>query len=218
MNPSSSNPVRALQRWRQQLTVPQFTVVTGLLVIVLATLLLSTPLCSTSNVGLWQALFTATSAITVTGLSVIDVGEDLTFAGQVVLAGLIITGGLGLMAITTFLQGFVQGRSGLRHRLDKGRSLDEFGVGGIGPTFHSILLVALCVMGLGTVVLYSFGFTDIDDPGRRLWASMFHAISAYNNAGFGLWSNSLENYCDNPVVTGDRLDDCRWRHWLARGQ
>ena len=144
MNPSSSNPVRALQRWRQQLTVPQFTVVTGLLVIVLATLLLSTPLCSTSNVGLWQALFTATSAITVTGLSVIDVGEDLTFVGQVVLAGLIITGGLGLMAITTFLQGFVQGRSGLRNRLDKGRSLDEFGVGGIGPTFHSILLVALC--------------------------------------------------------------------------
>ena len=202
MNPSSSNPVRALQRWRHQLTVPQFTVVTGLLVIVLATLLLSTPLCSTSNVGLWQALFTATSAITVTGLSVIDVGEDLTFAGQVVLAGLIITGGLGLMAITTFLQGFVQGRSGLRNRLDKGRALDEFGVGGIGPTFHSILLVALCVMGLGTVVLYSFGFTDIEDPGRRLWASMFHAISAYNNAGFGLWSNSLESYRDNPVVTG----------------
>ena len=202
MNPSSSNPVRALQRWRHQLTVPQFTVVTGLLVIVLATLLLSTPLFSTINVVLWEALFTASSAITLTGLSVIDVGKDLTFAGQVVLAGLIVTGGLGLMAITTFLQGFVQGRSGLRHRLDKGRSLDEFGVGGIGPTFHSILLVALCVMGLGTVVLYSFGFTDIDDPGRRLWASMFHAISAYNNAGFGLWSNSLENYRDNPVVTG----------------
>ena len=202
MNLSSSNPVRALQRWRHQLTVPQFTVVTGLLVIVLATLLLSTPLCSNSNVGLWQALFTATSAITVTGLSVIDIGEDLTFAGQVVLAGLIITGGLGLMAITTFLQGFVQGRSGLRNRLDKGRALDEFGVGGIGPTFHSILLVALCVMGLGTVVLYSFGFTDIEDPGRRLWASMFHAISAYNNAGFGLWSNSLESYRDNSVVTG----------------
>ena len=202
MNPSTSNPVRALQRWRHQLTVPQFTVVTGLLVIVLATLLLSTPLCSNSNVGLWQALFTATSAITVTGLSVIDIGEDLTFAGQVVLAGLIITGGLGLMAITTFLQGFVQGRSGLRNRLDKGRALDEFGVGGIGPTFHSILLVALCVMGLGTVVLYSFGFTDIEDPGRRLWAAMFHAISAYNNAGFGLWSNSLESYRDNPVVTG----------------
>ncbi|MBM5791841.1 MAG: potassium transporter TrkG [Cyanobacteria bacterium M_surface_10_m1_298] len=202
MNSSPSNPVRALQRWRHQLTVPQFTAVTGLLVIAVGTLVLSTPLCSTDEVGLWQALFTVTSAITVTGLSIIDVGRDLTFVGQVVLAGLIITGGLGLMAITTFLQGFVQGRSGLRHRLDKGRALDEFGVGGIGPTFHSILLVALCVMGVGTAVLYSFGFTDIEQPGQRLWASMFHVISAYNNAGFGLWSNSLEPYRDNTVVTG----------------
>ncbi len=202
MNSSPSNPVWALQRWRHQLTVPQFTAVTGLLVIAVGTLVLSSPLCSTDEVGLWQALFTVTSAITVTGLSVIDVGRDLTFVGQVALAGLIITGGLGLMAITTFLQGFVQGRSGLRHRLDKGRALDEFGVGGIGPTFHSILLVALCVMGVGTAVLYSFGFTDIEEPGQRLWASMFHVISAYNNAGFGLWSNSLEPYRDNTVVNG----------------
>ena len=202
MNSSSSNPVEALQRWRHQLTVPQFTVVTGLLVIVVGTFVLASPLCSTDEVGLWQALFTVTSAITVTGLSVISVGRDLTPFGQVVLAALIITGGLGLMAITTFLQGFVQGRSGLRHRLDKGRALDEFGVGGIGPTFNSILLTAFCVMGTGSVVLYVFGFTDIEQPGQRLWASLFHVISAYNNAGFGLWDNSLIAYRDNPVVNG----------------
>jgi Trk-type K+ transport system membrane component len=202
MNSSPSNPVQALQRWRHQLTVPQFTVVTGLLVIVVGTFLLASPLCSTDDVGLWQALFTVTSAITVTGLSVISVGNDLTFVGQVVLAGLIITGGLGLMAITTFLQGFVQGRSGLRHRLDKGRALDEFGVGGIGPTFNSILITATCVMGLGAVVLYAFGFTNIEQPGQRLWASLFHVISAYNNAGFGLWDNSLIDYRDNAVVNG----------------
>ena len=189
-----------LQRWRHQLTVPQFTAVTGLLVIASGTLILASPLCSTDAVGLWQALFTVTSAITVTGLSVIVVERDLTPFGQVVLAGLIVTGGLGLMAITTFLQGFVQGRSGLRQRLDKGRALDEFGVGGIGPTFNSILLTATCVMGLGTVVLYAFGFTDIENPLRRLWASMFHVISAYNNAGFGLWAKNLEAYRDNTVV------------------
>ena len=194
--------LQALQRWRHQLTVPQFTVVTGLLVILVGTFLLASPLCSTDDVGLWQALFTVTSAITVTGLSIIVVDRDLTLLGQIVLAGLIITGGLGLMAITTFLQGFVQGRSGLRQRLDKGRALDEFGVGGIGPTFHSILLTACCVMGLGTVVLYAFGFTDIDNPLRRLWASLFHVISAYNNAGFGLWAKNLEAYRDNPVVNG----------------
>lgn len=101
-----------LQRWRHQLTVPQFTAVTGLLVIASGTVILASPLCSTDAVGLWQALFTVTSAITVTGLSVIVVERDLTPFGQIVLAGLIVTGGLGLMAITTFLQGFVQGAPG----------------------------------------------------------------------------------------------------------
>jgi len=192
----------ALQQWRKQLTVPQFTVVTGLLVIASGTLVLATPACSQDSVGLWEALFTVTSAITVTGLSIIDVGQELTGLGQVVLAGLILTGGLGLMAITTFLQGFVQGRSGLRHRLDKGRSLDEFGVGGIGPTFDSILRTASCVMAAGTVILFCFGFRDVEDWGQRLWASLFHCISAYNNAGFGLWSDNLVQYKGNPVVNG----------------
>jgi Trk-type K+ transport system membrane component len=199
---SPANPLKALQQWRHQLTVPQFTVVTGLLVILVGTFLLASPLCSTDDVGLWQALFTVTSAITVTGLSIIVVDRDLTLLGQIVLAGLIVTGGLGLMAITTFLQGFVQGRSGLRHRLDKGRALDEFGVGGIGPTFNSILVTAFCVMGLGAVTLYAFGFTDISNPLQRFWASLFHVISAYNNAGFGLWEDNLVDYRDNPVVNG----------------
>ncbi|MCP9805294.1 potassium transporter TrkG [Cyanobium sp. T1B-Tous] len=182
--------------------MPQFTLVTGALVIAIGTLVLASPLCSTDDVGLWQALFTVTSAITVTGLSIIDVSRDLTAFGQVTLAGLIVTGGLGLMAITTFLQGFVQGHSGLRHRLDRGRALDEFGVGGIGPTFNSILITGFCVMGIGTVVLYGFGFTDIANPLERFWASLFHCISAYNNAGFGLWSDNLVRYRDTPVVNG----------------
>ncbi len=191
-----------LQRWRQQLTVPQFTVVTGGLVISGGTVLMASPLCSLDSVGLWEALFTVTSAITVTGLSIIDVGRELTPLGQGLLMLLIMTGGLGLMAITTFLQGFVQGHGGLRARLDRGRALDEFGVGGIGPTFNSILITGGCVMGLGTLLLYSFGFSDIEHPLQRLWAALFHAVSAYNNAGFGLWSDSLIRYRDNPMVNG----------------
>jgi trk system potassium uptake protein TrkH len=190
------------KHWRHRLTVPQFTVVTGLLVITAGTVLMASPLCSTDDVGLWQALFTVTSAITVTGLSIIDVSRDLTPLGQGFLAALILTGGLGLMAVTTFLQGFVQGRSGLRKRLDRGRALDEFGVGGIGPTFNQILLIAAVVIVLGTLVLYVFGFADIPQPGLRLWASLFHCISAYNNAGFGLWSDNLVAYRGNPWVNG----------------
>ena len=188
--------------WWQHLTVPQFTVITGLLVIAVGTFMMASPLCSTDEVGLWEALFTVTSAITVTGLSIIDIGKDLTLVGQMLLAGLILTGGLGLMVVTTFLQGFVQGRSGLRQRLDKGRSLDEFGVGGIGPTFHQILITAAAVIALGSVILYSFGLTDIENRAERLWAALFHCISAYNNAGFGLWSDNLVAYRQQPVVNG----------------
>ena len=182
--------------------MPQFTVVTGLLVVFLGTLLLATPLCSTSRVGIWEALFTATSAITVTGLSIIDIGVDLTAFGQVVLALMILTGGLGLMAITTFLQGFVMHGTALRRRLDRGQTLDEFGVGGVGSTFRAIILTALVVILLGALVLYNYGFDDIPNRVERLWAAVFHSISAYNNAGFGLWSDSLERYNANPVVNG----------------
>ena len=186
---------RAIERsqgWHRRLTVPQFTVVTGLLVVLIGTLLLATPLCSSSSVGLWEALFTATSAITVTGLSIIDIGSELTTFGQVVLALMILAGGLGLMAITTFLQGFVVQGTALRRRLDRGQALDEFGVGGVGRTFRGIALTATLVILLGAVVLYHFGFDDIPNHGERLWAALFHSISAYNNAGFGLWSDSLE--------------------------
>ena len=192
--------VHRTQYWYRRLTVPQFTVVTGLLVIAAGTLLLVTPLCSSAKVGLWEALFTATSAVTVTGLCIIDIGQDLTNFGQGVLAAMILAGGLGLMAITTFLQGFVVRGTELKCRLDRGKTLDEFGVGGVGATFRGIALTAAVMIMIGATVLYNFGFNDIDNPGKRLWAALFHSISAYNNAGFGLWSDSLEHYRSNTVV------------------
>ena len=104
------------------------------------------------------------------------------------------------MAITTFLQGFVVKGTGLRRRLDRGKALDEFGVGGVGRTFRGIALTAAVLILIGASLLYGFGFSDIPDRGERLWAALFHSISAYNNAGFGLWSDSLERYRSNGVV------------------
>jgi len=188
------------QETYRRLTVPQFTVVTGLLVITFGTLLLATPLCSNANVGLWEALFTATSAVKVTGLSIIDIGIDLTFFGHVFLAIMLLTGGLGLMAITTFLQGFIVSGTELKTRLDRGKTLDEFGVGGVGRTFKGIAITASILIFLGAVILYFFGFNDITNLNERIWASVFHSISAYNNAGFSLWSNSIQDYRSNWVV------------------
>ena len=184
----------------RKLTVPQFTIITGLIIIFLGTLILSSPICSSKNVGIWEAFFTSTSAITVTGLTVIDIGEDLTIFGQIFLAFMLLSGGLGLMAITTFLQGFVVKGAKLRTRLDKGKTLDEFGVGGIGRTFKSIAITAAIIISLGALILYFFGFVDIANNWERLWASLFHSISAYNNAGFSLWSSSIYTYRTNLLV------------------
>jgi len=184
----------------KKLSVPQFTIVTGLFIIFFGTLILSSPLCSSSKVGLWEAFFTSTSAITVTGLTIIDIGVDLNFFGQVFLAFMLLSGGLGLMAITTFLKGFVVKGTKLRTRLDKGKTLDEFGVGGIGRTFQSIAITAITIISLGAIVLYCFGFVDIQNNWERLWSSIFHSISAYNNAGFSLKSNSIQDYRENYLV------------------
>jgi len=194
------NVVYKLKEIYRKLSVPQFTIVTGLIIIIFGTLILSSPLCSSSDVGLWEAFFTSTSAITVTGLTIIDIGVDLNIFGQIFLALMLLSGGLGLMAITTFLQGFVVKGTQLRTRLDKGKTLDEFGVGGIGRTFQSIAITATSIISFGAIVLYFFGFLEIQNNWQRLWSAIFHSISAYNNAGFSLWSNSLQDYRSNFVV------------------
>ena len=188
--------------WYRKLSVPQFTVLTGLLVICLGTVILSSPLCSkdSASLSLWQSFFTATSAVTVTGLTIIDVGNDLSLFGQIILALMLLIGGLGLMAITTFLQGFIVSGTELRCRLDRGKTLDEFGVGGVGQTFRGIAITAAILICIGAMVLFAFGFNDISNLGQRFWASLFHSISAYNNAGFGLWSDSMQIYRTNWVV------------------
>tara|TARA_Y100001970_G_C14258489_1_gene877461 strand:- start:4491 stop:5876 length:1386 start_codon:yes stop_codon:yes gene_type:complete len=188
------------QDFYKNLTIPQFTILTGLIVILVGTFFIDLPICSSAKVGLWEAFFTATSAITVTGLTVIDIGNDLTFFGQLVLALMILAGGLGLMAITTFLQGFIIKGTELRTRIDKGKTLDEYGVGAVGRTFKRILFTALIIIACGALVLFFFGFDENQDIRSRIWISLFHSISAYNNAGFALWSESFQGYRTNLVV------------------
>ncbi|ABX08024.1 potassium transporter TrkG [Prochlorococcus marinus] len=195
-----SKTINLKQAWYRRLSVPQFTIATGFLIVVVGTFILATPLCSKEDVGLWESFFTATSAITVTGLTIIDIGNDLTIFGQMILALLLLIGGLGLMAITTFLQGFVISGTELRTRLDKGKTLDEFGVGGVGKTFRGIVLTATVLICIGAFFLFYFGFNNISNLRERFWAALFHSISAYNNAGFGLWADSMQSYRNNWVV------------------
>ena len=195
LSPWASQQKEALSR----LTVPQFTALCGLLVIAVGSVLLWVPWAHGQPISYWQALFTATSAVTVTGLSIIDPGRDLTGFGQLILMALILVGGLGLMAVSIYLQGFVQQGARLRRRVDSGEQiLDQFGVGGVGRTFWHIFKVALGLMTAGALLLFLLGFAANETPlPRRLWLCLFHAASAYNNAGFSLWSDSLKSIAHN---------------------
>jgi len=181
---------------------PARTICLGfLLVIGVGTLLLWLPL-STQAPGwdsLWTALFTATSAVCVTGLSVVDVGTHYSFWGQLILLLLVQIGGLGYMTSMTLLMLLLGRRFRLKDKLAVQQALDQTGMGGIRGLLRSILLATGILEFLGGLALMAFFVPRFGFWGG-LWHSIFHSISAFNNAGFSLFSNSFMSYFNAPLL------------------
>lgn len=146
------------------------------------------------------ALFTATSAICVTGLTVVDTSHWSDF-GHAVIIGSVHLGGYGIMTAATLLALLVARRFGFRTRLlatTEGRSLDLANVKGV------LLRVALIQIGFEVAVAipltlrwwrgYGLSFDD------ALWTGVFHGISAFNNGGFSLFSTSMESFVGDPFI------------------
>ncbi|MDP6715344.1 MAG: potassium transporter TrkG [SAR202 cluster bacterium] len=130
-----------------------------------------------------DALFTATSAVTVTGLVIQETSTYWTPAGQIVLMGIIFVGGLGFMTLATFLLVLVGQRVTLRQRLLIRESLGANQLGGLVRMTVGIVLVAIGIQVVGFVAL-AIRFWFIYPPGEALWQAAFHAVSGFNNAGF----------------------------------
>lgn len=170
-------------------------------VITLGALLLWMPF-STSD-GTWSdpitALFTSTSAVCVTGLSVVDVGKYYSFWGQLFLVVLVQIGGLGYMTATTFLLLLLGRRFGLKDKIAIQQSLDKSGLYGVVQLVQSILATTMLFELTGVFLLMlvfvpQFGFKD------GLWSAIFHSVNAFNNAGFSLYSDNLIGYRGSPVI------------------
>jgi len=181
---------------------PARTICLGfLLVIGVGTLLLWLPL-STQAPGwdsLWTALFTATSAVCVTGLSVVDVGTHYSFWGQLILLLLVQIGGLGYMTSMTLLMLLLGRRFRLKDKLAVQQALDQTGIGGIRGLLRSILLATGILEFVGTLALLAF-FVPRFGFWRGLWQSIFHSINSFNNAGFSLFSNNFMSYFNAPLL------------------
>ena len=153
----------------------------------------------TGAVGFGDAFFTSASAVTVTGLAVVDTGSDLTLIGQAILALLIQLGGLGLMAFAVLLLSALGLPVGLPQRLVLREDLNQRTLGGLAIIVRTIMLVALVCELAGAAIL-SFVFVPELGWSLGLWHAVFHSISAFNNAGFALYPDSLSGYADDPII------------------
>jgi trk system potassium uptake protein TrkH len=146
-----------------------------------------------------DALFTATSAQCVTGLVVVDTGTKLTLFGQLVVLALIQVGGLGITTFSVYLFFYLRIGVGTRGRWILQETLLHTPVESLKDLIRAIFLMTVVIEGAGTILL-AFAFVPRMGLARGLYFSLFHSVSAFCNAGFGLLSDSLVAYRDNALV------------------
>jgi trk system potassium uptake protein TrkH len=166
------------------------------------TVLLSLPLASASRtaIPLIDALFTSTSAVCVTGLTVVDTPKAFSGFGQVVLLLLIQAGGLGYMTLSTAIVVALGRRITIRERLALKEALNLDTMEGLVRFALTVLRLTLAFELVGAVLLTARWTGELGFP-KAAYVGLFHAVSAFNNAGFSLFSTNLVAYQRDPVVT-----------------
>ena len=160
------------------------------LIILLGSVLLALP-CATQSgqsIGWFDGLFTSTSAVCVTGLVVRDTGTTFNLFGQLVLLCLIEVGGLGFMTFATMVFRIMGRQISLKERMIIRESLNESGTGGMDSLIRWVAKSAFTVQGAGALVL-CIRFIPMYGPLKGAYYSIFHAVSAFCNAGFDLFGN-----------------------------
>ena len=181
----------------------QLIVMGFLLAIVAGTGLLMLPLAKNGPGGasLLEALFTATSAVCVTGLITVDTPVFWSGFGQAVILALIQVGGFGVMSFGALLGVLTARRLGLRSRMLAAAETKSTGFGDVRRVLLGVLVVTLAVETVLAIMLMlrfmvAYGYT----PAEALWNGVFHSISAFNNAGFALYSDNLMGFVSDPWI------------------
>nr|WP_299039154.1 potassium transporter TrkG [uncultured Pseudokineococcus sp.] len=169
------------------------------------TALLSLPLATASGerAPLVDALFTAVSAVCVTGLVTVDTGSYWSGFGQAVVLLLIQAGGLGIMTLATLLALLLRHRLGLRARLVAQTETKTLTGADVRRVVRRVVVFSLaCEAVVAAVLTARFATTYDEGAGEALYDGVFHAISAFNNAGFSTNADSLVAYAGDPWVIG----------------
>lgn len=171
--------------------------------VLLGTALLMLPISRTGEGGapVVTALFTATSAACVTGLAVVDTPSYWSGFGEAVILGLIQVGGFGIMTLASLLGLLVSRRMGLRTRLTAAAETKAVGLGDVRSVVKGVVKVSLLVEAVTALCLtlrFHFGY-DESLP-TAIYHGVFHAVSAFNNAGFALYSDNLMGFVTDPWI------------------
>ncbi len=165
--------------------------------------LLMLPAATTGNEGLApvDALFTATTSLAVCGLSVIAIGTDLSVFGQVVVMMLIQVGGIGIMTLASVLGAVVIHRFGLRMQLSTQAETRNLAIGDVRDVVRRIGMVSLTCEGVVALILIPRMWLGYDIPlGSAVYSGVFHAVSAFNNAGLSLYDDSLMRFSGDAAI------------------
>jgi len=152
--------------------------------------LLMLPSATTNGISFTNALFTATSAVCVTGLTVVNTAKDLTFVGQSIILVLIQLGGIGILTFTSFFAFFFRGSSSFKEGLN---TKDFIAHEGLKDVFRAALNVVIFTLGVelvGAIFIYT-SILDVSEIKNELFFSIFHSISAFCNAGFSIFPSGL---------------------------
>lgn len=174
----------------------RFALAAYLLLILAGALALLLPVCHADSArpfSLLDATFMSTSAVCVTGLSVRSVEHDFSLIGQVVLLGLVQLGGIGIITVTTLATLGIVRRGGLRRTLAVAETLGSRPTDNVAWVLRTAMLIALSAEALGFIVLFLRNLVDMS-PGHAAWHALFHAVSAFCNAGFTLSDSGLMAY------------------------
>lgn len=171
-----------------------------LLLMVIGGVVLRLPICHEPGarpVSLLDALFTATSAVSVTGLGVVSTANSFSFVGEAVILTLIQVGGVGIMTLTTFFVFQLRDGASLRQQLLVGETLGLRGYSDLRMVLREVLLSTLIWEAVGAICLLpaflrNHSFLD------AVWHATFHSVSAYCNAGFALQDDNLIGFASDP--------------------
>ncbi|WP_199242504.1 TrkH family potassium uptake protein [Desulfosporosinus fructosivorans] len=172
-------------------------------VILLGALLLALPQATQDGLGLpfLNAVFTATSAVCVTGLVVVDTATTFTYFGQWVILLMIQVGGLGFMTFATLFAMILGKKITFKERLLLQEALNQVSVEGIVRLTKSVLQISFAIETMGALILTLRWYSDFGWS-KALYYGIFHSISAFNNAGFDLFGNfsSLTAFVGDPII------------------